>query len=155
MQIEEFTELVEPIAAAIAGKPVDGALEDALNREFPAQGEAYGAIAEACREAIAEGWMCSQGGAGRRFGRVIEAGPETHGLSVDVVDLDDIVGPHHRHPKGEICMIMPITPGAKFDGQGEGWKVYEPGTAHHPTVSDGEAVVLYMLPGGEIEFTGQ
>jgi hypothetical protein len=25
-----------------------------------------------------------------------------------VVDLKDIVGPHHRHPSGEVCMIMPV-----------------------------------------------
>ncbi len=34
----------------------------------------------------------------RRFGRVIEPGPKSGGLSVDVVDLEDVAGPHHRHP---------------------------------------------------------
>jgi len=28
------------------------------------------------------------------------------------------------------------------------------GTAHRPTVKGGRGVVLYMLPDGEIEFTG-
>jgi len=97
--------------------------------------------------------MCSQGGEGRRFGRIIKPSVETHKLSVDVVDLKDIVGPHHRHPEGEICMIMPVDTEALFDGKGRGWCVYEPGSAHHPTVSNGEALVLYMLPGGHIEFT--
>ena len=83
----------------------------------------------------------------------MEAGPDTHGLSVDVVDLENIVGPHHRHPTGEVCMIMPITETARFDGNSRGWKVYEPDSAHHPTVTGGEALVLYMLPDGQIEFT--
>jgi len=81
------------------------------------------------------------------------AGPETNGLSIDVVDLKDIVGPHHSHPNGEICMTMPVTPGARFDGHDRGWCVYPPGSAHHPTVKNGEALVLYLLPGGEINFT--
>ncbi len=50
-------------------------------------------------------------------------------------------------------MIMPVTAEAPFDGKGRGWCVYEPGSAHHPTVTNGEALVLYMLPGGNIEFT--
>ena len=50
-------------------------------------------------------------------------------------------------------MVMPITPGAQFDGTDRGWCVFEPGTAHHPTVTNGEALILYMLPDGKIEFT--
>nr|NIR45818.1 DUF4863 family protein [Gemmatimonadota bacterium]NIT66237.1 DUF4863 family protein [Gemmatimonadota bacterium]NIW76877.1 DUF4863 family protein [Gemmatimonadota bacterium]NIY34814.1 DUF4863 family protein [Gemmatimonadota bacterium] len=124
-----------------------------LNRAFPPQGEAFKAIEAACHSAIQAGWMCSQGAPGRRFGRVIEPGPQTRELSVDVVQLKDIVGPHHSHPKGEICMTMPVTPGAEFDGHGAGWCVYQPGSAHHPTVTNGEALVLYFLPDGEINFT--
>lgn len=153
MTPEAFQDLLHPITRAIAGRPVDQALALALNRAFPADGETFEAVARACRQAMAAGWMCAEGGPGRRFGRVIEAGAETGGLSVDVVDLENVVGPHHRHPTGEICMIMPQTPAAKFDGQGAGWKVYEPGSDHRPTVTEGEALVLYMLPGGEIEFT--
>ena len=48
---------------------------------------------------------------------------------------------------------MPIDAGAKFDGHPAGWVVYPPGSAHTPTVSGGAALVLYLLPGGEIEFT--
>ncbi len=48
---------------------------------------------------------------------------------------------------------MPVTPEAKFDGRGAGWCVNEPGSAHHPTVTGGEALVLYLLPDGEIDFT--
>jgi hypothetical protein len=50
---------------------------------------------------------------------------------------------------------MPITKGARFDGMSRGWGVFEPGSDHRPTVTDGEALVLYMLPDGKIEFTEQ
>ena len=35
-----------------------------------------------------------------------------------------------------------------------GWHVYGPGSAHRPTVAGGRALVLYVLPGGKIGFTG-
>lgn len=154
MTPREFTELVAQVTARIEGRSIDRALEEDLARTFPASGEVFRALAEACREGIAAGWLCSQGAPPRRFGRVVQPGPATHGLSVDVVEIDDVAGPHHRHPNGEICMVMPLTGPARFDGRGEGWVVYGPGTAHRPTVSGGKAAVLYMLPGGAIEFSG-
>jgi len=155
MNVEQFQKLLEPITDFVSSQAVDSALAEELNRRFPQDGETFNAIESACHEAIADGWMCAQGGAGRRFGRVIEASEETGRLSVDVVDLENIVGPHHRHPAGEICMVMPVTRGARFDDMPRGWCVFEPGSDHRPTVTDGEALVLYMLPGGKIEFTGQ
>ena len=153
MDEEQFSALMKPVIDAVAGKPVDQDLARELNRLFPAGGEAFKAIEAACHSAIQAGWMCRQGAPGRRFGRVIEPGPESRSLSVDVVQLEDIVGPHHSHPEGEICLTMPVTPAAKFDGNGAGWCVNEPSSAHHPTVTGGEALVLYLLPDGEIVFT--
>lgn len=155
MTTQAFMTLLQPVTDLIRGKAIDDALADALNRRFPPGEETYDAIEQACHQGIADGWMCTRGAPGRRFGQVIEPVDETGGLSVDVVDLTDIVGPHHRHPAGEICMIMPITAGALFDGQGRGWCVNPPGSDHHPTVTQGEALVLYMLPQGKIEFTGR
>ena len=54
---------------------------------------------------------------------------------------------------GEIDLIMPIAGDAQFDGRPAGWLVCPPGSAHRPTVSQGRALVLYLLPKGEIEFT--
>lgn len=153
MTPDAFKALLQPLTKAVAGQPVEPALADTLDRLFPADGETFRAVEAACHKAIAAGWMCDQGDVGRRFGRVVEPSPETDGLSIDVVDLIDVAGPHHRHPKGEICMVMPVTPTARFCGNGRGWCVYGPGSAHRPTVTDGEAVVLYLLPDGEIEFT--
>ncbi|MCW8836932.1 MAG: DUF4863 family protein [Rhodospirillales bacterium] len=152
MNIEQFGILIKTITDAVAGKALVPALGDELDHLFPPKGDDFKAIEAACHKGVEDGWMCTQGGEGRRFGRVLEPSPATSNFSVDVVDLTDIVGPYHRHPNGEVCMIMPMTHAARFDGKGEGWKVYEPGSAHHPTVSSGRALVLYLLPGGEIEF---
>jgi hypothetical protein len=153
-KIEEFKSLMKPVMDAIAETGVTSDLEGKLNAAFPPDSETFRTIERTCHDAIAAGWMCTQGGEGRRFGRIIEPSQETHGLSVDVVDLTDIVGPHHRHPTGEVCMVMPVTKDAKFDGHGVGWCVNQPGSAHNPTVTDGRALVLYLLPEGKIEFTG-
>ncbi|MCP4235516.1 MAG: DUF4863 family protein [Aestuariibacter sp.] len=153
MDSSKFQSLLQPVTRFIAGQQLSAALADDLDLQFPPDGATFEAIEQACHEAIAEGWMCTHGAEGRRFGRVIEPSPETGMLSVDVVELQDIVGPHHRHPSGEVCMIMPVNGDALFDGKGRGWCVYEPGSAHHPTVTNGKALVLYMLPDGKIEFT--
>ena len=97
--------------------------------------------------------MCKREAGGIQFGRVIKPSDDTHQLSVDVVRMENIKGPHHRHPNGEVDLVLPLTADAKFDGSGRGWKVYAPNSAHHPTVTEGAALVLYLLPGGAIEFT--
>ena len=155
MDAGHFQQLLKPVTDLVSGQAVGPALAAELDRRFPHDGRLFKAIETACHEAIADGWMCVQGSRGRRFGRVIEPSEETGKLSVDVVDLENIVGPHHRHPTGEICMIMPVTGGARFDGMDRGWCIFEPGSDHRPTVTDGEALVLYMLPDGKIEFTDQ
>ncbi len=154
MSQEQFEAAVTTVAAAIAGRPLDKDLERFLNENYPAGGELFGSIAGLCREGIAAGWLCNREHEGIKFGRIVKAGPATSGFSVDVVEMDDIAGPHHRHPSGEIDMIIPVSDEAQFDGRGEGWLVYEADSAHSPTVTGGKAIVLYLLPNGEIEFTG-
>jgi hypothetical protein len=155
MSAAAFVDLVSQVTSAIAGKPLDKTLEAELNARFPAGGEVFGRIAEACRRGAAEGWMCAREAGGIKFGRVAKPGPELCGFSIDVVEMADVVGPHHVHPQGEIDLVMPLEGDARFDGHPAGWLVYGPGSAHRPTVANGRAYVLYLLPGGEIEFTGQ
>jgi hypothetical protein len=150
---DTFRASLKRITDHIQERPLDATLEADLNRIFPAGGEVYRQIFESCQGAIAAGWMCNREGGGIKFGRVIKPAPELHGFSVDVVDMNAIAGPHHRHPNGEIDLVMPLTESAKFDGHGAGWVVYGPNSAHVPTVSDGRALVLYLLPQGAIEFT--
>jgi hypothetical protein len=153
MTPEQFHALITPVTEFVQDKPLDAKLEAELNAAYPAGGPAFKGIVEACNQAIAAGWMCNREAGGIKFGRVIKPGPDTQGFSVDVVEMKDIKGPHHRHPNGEIDMIMPLTPAAKFDGRAAGWLVYGPDSAHSPTVSGGRALVLYLLPQGAIEFT--
>jgi len=153
MTPETFASLIGGLTATIAGRALDAQLQDDLNARIGAGSELFARIRGACEAAIAAGWMCNREGGGIRYGRVIKAGPATHGFSVDVVDMQDLAGPHHVHPNGEIDMVMPVSPQAKFDGHGAGWCVYGPASAHRPTVTGGRALVLYLLPGGAIQFT--
>ncbi len=151
MSKEAFQNLIQSVTATITGKTLDTALAVELNQSFSADSDIVCEIKVACEEAIEEGWMCGQEYGGIKFGRVFK---DVDGFSVDVVHMKDVVGPHHRHPSGEIDLVMPLEGDAKFDNHGAGWVVYGPGSAHNPTVTDGVALVLYLLPGGKIEFTG-
>jgi len=153
MTQSEFTALVSAITRQIHGRPLDHALEQDLNARFPPESAAFRSLSEACHAGIAAGWMCNREAGGIKYGRVVKPSEATHGFSVDVVAMDDVAGPHHRHPNGEIDMIMPLTGSAAFDGRSGGWLVYGPGSAHSPTVTGGKALVLYLLPQGAIEFT--
>ena len=141
------------ITARIAGRALDAELGTWLNREFGPASPASARLRLACETGVAEGWLCHREGGGIRYGRIFKPAPDLHAFSVDVVDMHNIAGPHHSHPHGEIDLIMPLDSTALFDGHPAGWLVYAPGTAHRPTVSNGHALVLYLLPEGRIDFT--
>lgn len=151
--VEAFAGLLSEVTALVANRPLDAALEQDLNTRFAPGGPWMLQLEAACHAAIAAGWMCKYEAGGIRYGRVIKPRPELHGFSVDVVHMNDIAGPHHRHPNGEIDLLMPLRGDARFDARPAGWLVYPKDSAHNPTVSGGEALVLYLLPGGAIEFT--
>ncbi|KTT17590.1 DUF4863 family protein [Pseudacidovorax intermedius] len=154
MSKEAFHTQVAALTAQIAGRPLDAALDAWLNAEHGAGSATYAQLKASCEEGVAQGWLCEREGGGIRYGRVFKADDALHRFSVDVVDMQDIAGPHHVHPNGEIDLIMPLADSrAAFDGRPAGWCVYPPGSAHRPTVSDGRALVLYLLPEGRIEFT--
>ena len=148
----EFQSHVSVVTRWLSGRPLDANLTEALNRAFPPGSPVFQGLANACREGVRDGWLAVRGEAPLRWGRVIKPTPDTDGFSIDVVHMTDVAGPHHAHPQGEIDMIIPLDPGARFDGRGEGWLVYSPGTSHSPTVEGGAAIILYLLPGGEIQF---
>jgi hypothetical protein len=150
---EAFAALIGTVTKRIAGRPLDAQLEADLNTWFPPGGFEARAVFDVCRLAIRLGWMCNREAGGIKFGRVVKPTEVTHGFSVDVVDMQPLAGPHHRHPNGEIDLIMPLERDAKFDGRPAGWLVYGPGSAHSPTVTGGRALILYLLPAGAIEFT--
>ena len=153
--VEHFQQLMIRVSGFIDGRGLNASLQTELNLAFPIAGDWFQAVGDCCLQAIEDGWMCEREMGGIHFGRVLKPAEVTHGFSVDVVKMNSVKGPHHIHPNGEVDMIMPISKSALFDGEGKGWLVYEPGTAHFPTVTDGEAIVLYLLPHGKIEFTGR
>ena len=153
MTPKEFDDLVRPLVEFIGKRELNPALQAALNEAFPASGPYFLELKDACQAAIRAGWMCKYEAGGIRYGRVVKPRPDLLDYSIDVVAMEDVVGPHHRHPNGEIDLIMPLSEGAEFDKHGAGFLVYGPGTAHHPTVTGGRALVMYLLPAGAIEFT--
>jgi hypothetical protein len=143
------------LTASIAGRPLDASLDAWLNAEHGAGSASYGRLKAACEAGVAAGWLCNREGGGIRYGRIFKPAGDLHGFSVDVVDMQDIAGPHHTHPNGEIDLIMPVEGDARFDGRPAGWLVCPPGSSHRPTVAQGRALVLYLLPEGRIDFTPQ
>jgi hypothetical protein len=151
----EFTQLIGEVTREIQGRAIDKELEIHLNRLLPPESAIFQQIFGECRTAIDDGWMCQRTAAGIRYGRVLKPTAELNRFSVDVVDMKNVIGPHHAHPSGEIDMVMPIDADAEFDGHKAGWLVYGPNSAHKPTVMRGRALVLYLLPEGAIDFTAR
>jgi hypothetical protein len=149
----EFHQQIADLIAQIAGRPLDAALDEWLNAQHGFGSPTYVALKSGCATGVAEGWLCNREGGGIRYGRIFKPDPALQGYSVDVVDMTNLAGPHHTHPNGEIDLLMPMEGDALFDGRPAGWVVYPPGSAHCPTVSQGRALVLYLLPDGRIEFT--
>ncbi len=153
MTVDQFRAQIAELSAAIAGHTLDAQLDAWLNAEHGAHSPTYAALKASCEQGVAEGWLCNREGGGIRYGRIFKPADDLQGFSVDVVDMRDLAGPHHVHPQGEIDLIMPLDGGATFDGRPAGWCVYPAGSAHSPTVRQGRALVLYLLPQGQIEFT--
>jgi hypothetical protein len=155
MSMQEFESLMGEVAASLEGRPVDDTMAQHLNDTYPAGGATFERLTALCAQGENEGWLMSREHGGIKFGRAIKPGAQAGGFSVDVVRMKDVKGPHHIHTNGEIGAIMPISGAPKFDGFLAGWYVYPPGSDHHPTVTEGDAYVLYLLPDGAIEFTGK
>jgi hypothetical protein len=149
----EFQSQLADLTAQIAGRALNGDLDAWLNQTHGAGSATYRQLKASCEAGVAKGWLANREGGGIKYGRIFKPSDDLKGFSVDVVDMKDIAGPHHTHPNGEIDLIMPIDGDAQFDGRPAGWCVYPAGSAHRPTVSQGRALVLYLLPQGAIEFT--
>lgn len=150
---DTFRRQIATLTAQLAGRPLDAALDAWLNAGFGPDSATYRELKASCEAGVAAGWLCNREGGGIRYGRIFKPADDLHGFSVDVVDMQDIAGPHHVHPNGEIDLVMPLGGDARFDSRAAGWVVYPPGSAHRPTVSKGRALVLYLLPGGQIQFS--
>ena len=148
-----FKARLSAVTAQIHERPLNSTLDEWLNTNLGTDTPTYRELKQSCEEGVAQGWLCKYEGGGLRYGRIFKPSEDLHGFSIDVVDMENVAGPHHTHPHGEIDLIMPIEGDATFDGRPAGWLVCPPGSAHRPTVSQGRALVLYFLPNGDIQFT--
>ena len=147
--IETFRPLLD------AARDVDlldpGRAEEELTRRLDPRGDGSRALNERLLALLEEGRIAERGAAPVRYGRVTKASAGTHGFSIDVVHMSG-PGPHHRHPRGEIDYCVALEGQPTFDGRAPGWVVYPPASSHVPTVAGGSMLIVYLLPGGSIEF---
>lgn len=151
--VDALQQPMQTLTAWLRGRMLEPNLELALEAAFGADSDWFREVSQLVKTGMENGELGGREAGGIRFGRAIKPNPDMLNFSLDVVLMTDVKGPHHSHPLGEIDMVVPLDETARFDGQGEGWKVYGPGSAHHPTVTGGSAIVLYLLPDGAIEFT--
>ncbi len=147
--IDHFLGLLQPLAAQLRHVDVDAA--DAarrVQRLLPFRGGLVSAVRAAALAAIDTPWLLPKENGGIRFGRLTK---NLVGFSVDAVLMDQ-PGPRHRHPNGEIDLCFARRGSPRFHAAPEGWVVYGKDSVHVPTVSGGEMLILYFLPGGAIEF---
>ena len=134
MSAIEFKEHIAKLTAQLVGRPLDADLDTWLNVEHGVGSRTYEQLKASCQTGVVEGWLCEREGGGIRYGRIFKPSPDLHGFSVDVVDMQDIAGPHHAHPLGEIDLVMPLesngSSNAKFDNRPAGWPARS--AAHFP-----------------------
>lgn len=160
MSAARVMDLLPPILATLAeldpasahDEAAQARLLAALEAAFPVEGDAVRTLGEALAAAIEEGSICDRGDENARFSRLAKAGPQTHGLSIDVVSLQ---GPalEHTHPKGEVTLGFAASArdgAARFDGHPAGWVFMPPGSRHVPTVEGGRMFLIYFLPDGAV-----
>jgi hypothetical protein len=148
----EFAEQLAPLVAVVGQAPIDDPERAVrfLNHNAPVDGALVTAVRETAQVGLDQGWLVYKGEPGLLFGRVAK---DLDGFSVDAVRMDR-AGPRHRHPDGEIDLCLTLAGEARFDGHPQGWVVYPPGSVHTPTVTGGEMLVLYFLPGGAFQLLG-
>ena len=137
------------IANWLEGRDVSSPLANALEAAFPSHGAQFKRIADLIPETLARDGVAVEGST--TFLRLAEPGEESSGFSIDLVKLEDVEGPRHVHPRGEIDLIVPFSDAGRFNGRGRGWLALPPGSAHRPKAT-GEVAVIYLLPGGEMTF---
>lgn len=149
--IETFHPLLE------AARGLDLTDPEAAVRELESRFDPSGPEAEALRARLRglleEGRIADRGEPPLKYGRAAKPSEESLGFSVDVVHMSG-AGPRHRHPHGEVNFCVPLEGEPRFEGCGSGWVVMAPASTHVPRVEGGVMLIVYLLPGGEIEFEG-
>ena len=146
----------QPLLAAATGLDLSDpdAAHAELTRRFDPAGEAAEALRSTLIDLLDEGAIAEKGDMPVKWGRVAKATDETSGFSIDVVLMNG-AGPEHRHPSGEVNYCIALEGEPTFEDQPAGWVVMQNGSTHVPTVAGGTMLIVYLLPGGEIEFLKQ
>jgi hypothetical protein len=147
--IETFRPLLEAARGIDLSNP-EAAQQELASRFDPA-GEAAGELRAALIDLLDEGSIAENGEMPVKWGRVSKAGAETGDYSIDVVLMNG-AGPRHTHPTGEIDYCIPMEGEPTFEGCASGWVVMAVGSTHVPEVENGTMLIVYLLPGGQIEF---
>ena len=150
MTKEQFAALLEPLAARLQDVDVDAAdAAVAVETSAAFAGELVESIKAAAFANVDSDWLLPKEAGGVRVGRVAK---DLCGFAIDAV-LMSTPGPRHRHPNGEIDLCFARGGEPRFDGNPPGWVVYGRDSVHVPTVTGGEMLILYFLPGGAIDFS--
>jgi len=126
------------------------AARQTLAAEFPPEGELMRRLQGLCEAGLREGWLCDRVAGDSRFSRVAKA-DLGQGYSIDAVKLGGD-GVWHRHTKGEVNCMFALEGEPRFCGHPPGWAVFPPGSEHVPSVAGGTMMILYLLPGGAVEW---
>jgi hypothetical protein len=147
--IETFRPLFDAAAGLDLSDP--NAARAKLTARFDPKGAQARILASALRALLAEGRIADRGAAPVRWSRVAKASPATGMQSIDVVCMSG-AGPRHVHPNGEVNFCIALDGDPRFDGEPPGWVVFPPASGHVPTVEGGTMLIVYLLPGGAIQF---
>ena len=126
--------------------------ERVLRERLDPESDAAARLRAELVDLLERGEIANRGEPPVRWGRAAKPSPETHGFSIDVVDMTG-AGPEHRHPHGEIDYCIALEGEPTFDGKPPGWVVLPEDSTHVPTVAGGRMLIVYLLPDGAIEFT--
>ena len=127
------------------------AAEVELTRRFDPAGGAADELRSQLMDLLDAGEIAQNGELPVKWGRAAKAAPDTSDFSIDVVVMNG-AGPRHTHPNGEFDYCIPLEGTPTFEGCPKGWVALPPGSVHVPAVEGGTMLIVYLLPGGAIEF---
>ncbi|MCO7514979.1 DUF4863 family protein [Pseudomonas guariconensis] len=155
--------------ALVKDKTAGTETENWLNAHYGPDSETYRYIAERVIEGVAEGWLANVEISGEHYrrSRLCEPSADTFYFSMTAVYMNSrshemnnvdhsFRGDYHRHPYGELNMVIPLDKDAMLAGpqgwQGAGWTAPAPGSQHFPEVKGGALIAFFFLPAGRIAY---
>ena len=143
--LAELAAIAPMLAQANVAAPREA--EAFLAKKLPTNSPRAGRIEALARAGVRDGWLLTRAAGPKvRFGRLAK---DLGGFSVDAVLME---GPAagHTHTGGEINLGFCWSGAPKFDDHPTGWVVFPPGSHHVPTVTGGEMLLIYFVPGGKV-----